>query len=117
MEGSILGIWSAHGEGRFEFPDASLRGRAEREGLVALRYADDQGCPTEAYPFSPNGSPAGIAGLCTANGRHLGLMPHPERSVLKWQLPWMPSTWEKAGSHLQPRGCRCSSTPTTFAWR
>jgi len=102
MEGSILGIWSAHGEGRFEFPDACLTDRVEREGLVALRYADDQGSPTEAYPFNPNGSPSGIAGLCTANGRHLGLMPHPERSVLKWQLPWMPSTWETAGSQAAP---------------
>jgi len=102
MEGSVLGIWSAHGEGRFEFPDASLQRRVEREGLIALRYVDDHGRHTEAYPFNPNGSPAGIAALCTADGRHLAMMPHPERSVLKWQLPWMPAAWERTGPQAAP---------------
>uniref|UniRef100_A0A7S0AXS3 Phosphoribosylformylglycinamidine synthase n=1 Tax=Pyrodinium bahamense TaxID=73915 RepID=A0A7S0AXS3_9DINO len=102
MEGSILGTWSAHGEGRFEFPDPSLKWRVEREGLVALRYVDDHGRHTEAYPFNPNGSPAGIAALCTANGRHLAVMPHPERSVLRWQLPWMPAEWDRAGPQAAP---------------
>jgi phosphoribosylformylglycinamidine synthase len=102
MTGSVLGMWSAHGEGKFEFPEASLRQRVERDGLVALRYADDNGCATEAYPFNPNGSPSGIAGLCTPNGRHLALMPHPERSVLKWQLPWMPDEWDRSGSQAAP---------------
>merc|ERR1712048_737413 len=102
MEGSVLGMWSAHGEGRFEFPREALRQKVEREGLVALRFVDDQGVPTETYPFNPNGSPCGIAGLSTANGRHLALMPHPERSVLKWQLPWMPESWDRAGSQAAP---------------
>jgi phosphoribosylformylglycinamidine synthase len=102
MEGSVLGMWSAHGEGKFEFPSDALRIKAEKEGLVALRYVDDHARPTEAYPFNPNGSPSGIASLCTADGRHLALMPHPERSVLKWQLPWMPKEWNRTGSQAAP---------------
>ena len=49
---------------------------------------------TEAYPFNPNGSPLGIAALCSDDGRHLAMMPHPERVFLKWQLPWMPPAWD-----------------------
>lgn len=56
----------------------------------SLRYVDASGEPTEAYPFNPNGSPMGIAGLCSANGRHLAMMPHPERCYLTWQLPYYP---------------------------
>lgn len=53
-------------------------------------YVDDAGSPTERYPFNPNGSPAGIAALCSADGRHLAMMPHPERCFLTWQLPHAP---------------------------
>ncbi|MEQ2171776.1 hypothetical protein GOODEAATRI_014168 [Goodea atripinnis] len=59
-------------------------------GLAPLRYLDDQGCPTEEYPLNPNGSPQGIAGLCSRDGRHLAMMPHPERCTLSWQWPWAP---------------------------
>ena len=58
--------------------------------MVPLRYAREDGSPTEAYPFNPNGSPDGIAGLTSADGRHLAMMPHPERCFLTWQLPWHP---------------------------
>lgn len=51
---------------------------------------DTSGKATERYPFNPNGSPHGIAGLCSANGRHLAMMPHPERCYLAWQLPHAP---------------------------
>ena len=102
MEGSVLGIWSAHGEGRFEFPNPAHLEQVEKGGMVPLRYADDDGVPTDRYPFCPNGSPKGIAGLCTRDGRHLALMPHPERSVLKWQLPWKPTTWSREGSQTAP---------------
>lgn len=54
------------------------------------RYVDSEGNPTETYPFNPNGSPLGIAALCSANGRHLAMMPHPERCFLTWQLPYYP---------------------------
>jgi phosphoribosylformylglycinamidine synthase len=54
------------------------------------RYCDADGTVTEQYPFNPNGSPAGIAALCSPNGRHLAMMPHPERCFLEWQHPWHP---------------------------
>jgi phosphoribosylformylglycinamidine synthase len=55
-----------------------------------MRYVRDDGSATgEAdYPFNPNGSPFGITGLCSPDGRHLAMMPHPERAFLKWQWPW-----------------------------
>jgi phosphoribosylformylglycinamidine synthase len=90
MEGSVLGIWVAHGEGRALFPDRRVLERVLAGGLAPIRYADDDGQVTEAYPFNPNGSPAGIAALCSADGRHLAMMPHPERCVLPWQWGWMP---------------------------
>lgn len=63
------------------------------------RYVDASGAPTEAYPFNPNGSPLGIAALCSSDGRHLAMMPHPERCFLTWQLPYHP-----ADVGLQPKG-------------
>lgn len=89
MEGSVLGIWVAHGEGLAYFPDEQLFGRCE-QGLAPVRYVDDAGEITEAYPFNPNGSPGGIAALCSPDGRHLAMMPHPERAVLTWQWGWLP---------------------------
>ena len=95
MEGATLGIWVAHGEGRAFFPDAGMLERIERESLAPVRFMDDDGRVSEAYPFNPNGSPAGIAGLCSRDGRHLVMMPHPERSFLKWQWAWMPEEWKR----------------------
>lgn len=66
-----------HGEGRLTAKPEVLS-RLQAEGFVPLQYADEQGRPTEAYPANPNGSPAGIAGLCDVTGRVFGLMPHPE---------------------------------------
>ncbi|CAM9462984.1 unnamed protein product [Ascophyllum nodosum] len=96
MEGSSLGVWVAHGEGRALFPDAdSTRSRewVLEQGLAPVRYVDDSNNPTEAYPFNPNGSPDGIAALCSEDGRHLAMMPHPERCFLTWQWPYMPKEW------------------------
>ena len=90
MEESILGIWVAHGEGRIHFPDKSIMDKATRKKLVPIVFTDDDGNPTEKYPFNPNGSPNGITGLTTPDGRHLAMMPHPERTFLKWQWSWMP---------------------------
>jgi phosphoribosylformylglycinamidine synthase len=95
MEGSVLGVWVAHGEGRAYFPDASVLAQVEEQGLAPLRYVDDAGQPTQAYPFNPNGSANAIAGMCSRDGRHLALMPHPERCFLKWQLPWAPAEWKE----------------------
>jgi phosphoribosylformylglycinamidine synthase len=55
---------------------------------------DDDGIPTEKYRFNPNGSPAGIASFCSKDGRHLAIMPHPERAFLLWQWPYVPEDWK-----------------------
>lgn len=90
MEGSTLGIWTAHGEGRAHFPDKTILNEVRAKKLAPVRYVDDSGEVTEKYPFNPNSSPLGIAGLCSADGRHLAMMPHPERVTLNWQWGWMP---------------------------
>ncbi|MED6287050.1 hypothetical protein CHARACLAT_012469, partial [Characodon lateralis] len=90
MEGSALGVWVAHGEGLMRFCSSQAQDLITSSGLAPLRYLDDQGCPTEEYPLNPNGSPQGIAGLCSRDGRHLAMMPHPERCTLGWQWPWAP---------------------------
>ncbi|MGB9627360.1 MAG: phosphoribosylformylglycinamidine synthase subunit PurQ, partial [Thermodesulfobacteriota bacterium] len=94
MANSILGIWVAHGEGRLHFPDPTLMDEVIRKKLVSVVYVDDEGRMdgevSKSYPFNPNGSPFGITGLCSPDGRHLAMMPHPERAFLKWQWAWMP---------------------------
>jgi len=95
MEGSTLGIWSAHGEGRAFFPDPEILNRVEAEDLAPFRFTDDSGEITESYPHNPNGSPSGIAGLCSPDGRHLAMMPHPERTATLWQWGWMPTDWSQ----------------------
>lgn len=96
MAGSTLGIWVAHGEGRMRFRSPEALSWVRFAHLAPLRYVDDQGLPTEEYPLNPNGSPLGIAGICSPDGRHLAMMPHPERCVLPWQWPWMPSSWRQS---------------------
>ena len=78
MAGMKLGIWVAHGEGRFMLPMAA------DQYNVALRYN------YTAYPANPNGSRGGVAGLCSADGRHLAMMPHLERAIFPWQCAWYP---------------------------
>jgi len=95
MEGSTLGIWLQHGEGRAHFPSSAVLERVLADKLAPVRYADDEGRPTEEYPANPNGSPHGIAALCSPDGRHLAMMPHPERTFLKWQWGWMPTQWRR----------------------
>uniref|UniRef100_UPI003B439B51 phosphoribosylformylglycinamidine synthase n=1 Tax=Candidatus Electronema sp. JC TaxID=3401570 RepID=UPI003B439B51 len=90
MSGLVFGIHVAHGEGLLHFPDAAVRAEVIGKRLVPLVYADDSGAATEQYPFNPNGSPDGFAGLCSPDGRHLALMPHPERAFLPWQCHWLP---------------------------
>lgn len=92
MQDLVFGIHVDHGEGRLHFPDAGLRGKVEAEGMAPVFYVDDDGRPTEAYPFNPNGSPGGLAGLCSPDGRHLAMMPHPERVFLPWQAHWLPES-------------------------
>jgi phosphoribosylformylglycinamidine synthase len=95
MEGSILGVWVAHGEGRVYFPDNAMHKEVLKKDLAPLRFVDDSGNITETYPFNPNGSPSGVTALCSPDGRHLAMMPHPERAFLKWQWAYMPEDWKQ----------------------
>lgn len=87
MHGSTLPIVTAHGEGRATFPSSAASPctpeALQSEGLVAVRYLDNYGKPTEKYPFNPNGSPNGITGVRSKDGKVLALMPHPERTILR----------------------------------
>jgi phosphoribosylformylglycinamidine synthase len=104
MAGATLGVWLAHGEGRAFFPDGEVLRRVEAEGLAPVRFVDDAGEATERYPFNPNGSAAGIAALCSPDGRHLAIMPHPERGFLSWQCGWNPPEWRPAIREAAARG-------------
>ncbi len=86
MAGSRVPIAVAHGEGRAAFAAAEDAGKA----LVTLRFVDHRGAPTELYPYNPNGSPGGITGLTTADGRFNIVMPHPERVFRSVQMSWAP---------------------------
>lgn len=90
MEDLIFGISVDHGEGYLHFPDESIRRRVWNEQMAAMVFVDDDGQPTEQYPFNPNGSPGGLTAVCSPDGRHLALMPHPERTFLTWQCHWLP---------------------------
>ena len=115
MDDAIMGVWTAHGEGRAVASRAvasrAVASRAVASRAVASRavngnnllyntvfeaevsnitmqYVDYENNITEEYPYNPNGSPIGIAGVCSGNGRHMAMMPHPERTILKWQQPF-----------------------------
>uniref|UniRef100_A0A6B2EE34 Phosphoribosylformylglycinamidine synthase n=1 Tax=Phlebotomus kandelakii TaxID=1109342 RepID=A0A6B2EE34_9DIPT len=90
MRGSVVGCWIAHGEGRFSFRTKDVLEELKSRQCVALHYVDDDHKPTEVYPMNPNGSVEGIAGICSDDGRHLALMPHPERCSILWQWPYIP---------------------------
>lgn len=89
LSGSVLGCWVAHGEGRFSFRHEDILAHIKAQNCIAMHYVDDNGEPTEIYPMNPNGSTEGIAGLCSPDGRHLALMPHPERCFAMHQWPYI----------------------------
>lgn len=78
LSGSKLGVWVAHGEGRFTMP------KAESEYNIVAKYAYDE------YPGNPNGSDFSTAAVCSKDGRHLAIMPHPERAIFPWQCAYYP---------------------------
>ena len=90
MAGSHLPIAVAHGEGRVLFADEGEAELTLRKRLAALRYVDNLGDPTEVYPANPNGSPLGLSGFTTADGRFTIMMPHPERLFRQVQYSWYP---------------------------
>lgn len=79
LAGSRLGVWVAHGEGKFSLP------YEESRYSVVAKYG------YEGYPANPNGSQYNVAGICSANGRHLAMMPHPERAIFPWQCGHYPA--------------------------
>ncbi|MCC7215181.1 MAG: phosphoribosylformylglycinamidine synthase [Burkholderiales bacterium] len=99
MAGSRIPVATAHGEGRAEFRDAQALAAAVP--LVALRFVDHRGAATEVYPYNPNGSPGGITGLTTPDGRFTILMPHPERVHRAAQMSWHPDEWGDASPWLR----------------
>ncbi|QQS54501.1 MAG: phosphoribosylformylglycinamidine synthase [Candidatus Competibacteraceae bacterium] len=101
MEGSRLPVAVAHGEGRAEFRDAGGADAALAAGVAALRFVDNRGQPAETYPANPNGSPGGIAGLSSRDGRFTILMPHPERLFRTMQYSWHPEGWGEDGPWLR----------------
>jgi phosphoribosylformylglycinamidine synthase len=97
MAGSRIPVAVAHGEGRAVFESNAARDRA----LVAARFVDHLGAPTERYPLNPNGSPDGITAVTTADGRFTILMPHPERVFRTVQCSWHPDGWGEDGPWLR----------------
>lgn len=97
MAGSRLPIVVSHGEGRARFSDDAHRASA----AVVLRYVDSEGRVTQAFPANPNGSPDGIAGLSSRDGRATLMMPHPERVFRSVQMSWAPESWGEASPWLR----------------
>jgi phosphoribosylformylglycinamidine synthase len=101
MQDSVLPIAVAHGEGYAEFAEAAGAQRLLSQQLGALQYVDHRERVTERYPFNPNGSPSGLAGLCNADGRVTALMPHPERVFRTVQNSWAPREWGEDGGWMR----------------
>ena len=101
MAGSRMPIVVAHGEGYAEFSLGRAVEQALANKLVTVRYVDHHGRPTETYPANPNGSPQGVTGLTTADGRFSIMMPHPERVFRTVQHSWHPDNWGEEGPWLR----------------
>ena len=99
MAGSVLPVAVAHGEGRAQW--LAQQNPSESEGLVVMRYVDHHGVPAETYPLNPNGSPAGVTGLTTADGRFTIMMPHPERVTRSVNHSWRPDGWGDDGPWMR----------------
>jgi phosphoribosylformylglycinamidine synthase len=101
MAGSRMPIAIAHGEGRAEFKDAQHLANMQASSAVALRYVDNYGRQTESYPANPNGSPEGITGVTTDDGRVTIMMPHPERVFRTVTNSWAPDEWADDGAWMR----------------
>ena len=101
MAGSHMPIAIAHGEGHAEFASEEALLEADLSGCVALRFVDNHGKVTEAYPANPNGSPRGITGLTSRDGRVTIMMPHPERVFRAVQNSWRPDEWQEDGAWMR----------------
>lgn len=101
MRGSRFPIVVAHGEGQASFKTPESYKQFTKENLTVVRYVDNYGKATEKYPYNPNGSPAGITGIRSPNGRVLAMMPHPERVTVLESNSWYPSSQVTEGPWLR----------------
>ncbi|MDP2746256.1 phosphoribosylformylglycinamidine synthase [Pseudomonas sp.] len=101
MAGSRMPIAIAHGEGHAEFENEEALLEADLSGCVAMRFIDNHGKVTETYPANPNGSPRGITGLTSRDGRVTIMMPHPERVFRAVQNSWKPDDWQEDAGWLR----------------
>ncbi|MDP8566851.1 phosphoribosylformylglycinamidine synthase [Methylophilus aquaticus] len=101
MAGSRMPIAVAHGEGFTEFTDANAVTSVLKQQLATVRYIDHASTPTEVYPFNPNGSPQGLTGFTTQDGRFSIMMPHPERVFRAVQHSWRPDDWQEDGPWMR----------------
>jgi phosphoribosylformylglycinamidine synthase len=101
MAGSRMPIAVAHGEGFTEFSDESTVNATLAKKLATVRYIDHASTPTEVYPFNPNGSPQGLTGFTTTDGRFSIMMPHPERVFRAVQHSWHPDEWQEDGPWMR----------------
>ncbi len=101
MAGSRMPIAIAHGEGHAEFESEEALLQADLSGCVALRFVDNHGKVTETYPANPNGSPRGITGLTSRDGRVTIMMPHPERVFRAVQNSWRPDDWNEDAAWMR----------------
>ncbi len=101
MAGSHLPIAVAHGEGRARFADTAAQDACEASGTVAMRFLDNDLAVATGYPANPNGSPGGITGLTSLDGRATIMMPHPERVFRTVQYSWAPPQWGEDGGWMR----------------
>lgn len=101
MEGSVIPIAVAHGEGYAEFADPTAAQAFSASGLVAGRFVDNHHQITEQYPLNPNGAPLGMTALTTTTGRVTIMMPHPERVFRSACMSWSPKTWGEDSPWMQ----------------
>ena len=104
MAGSMFPIATAHGEGQAVFSKNSTPESLLEQDLVSVRYVDNYLKPTESYPANPNGSPRGITGVRTPDGRVLAMMPHPERTIMAGVGSWIPEGKAKEWGAVGPWG-------------
>ena len=95
MSGSRFPIAVAHGEGRAEFSSVEHYASFNESTLTGVRYVDNYGSIAKSYPANPNGSPDGLAGMCSMDGRVTIMMPHPERVFRVCQNSWHPDDWNE----------------------
>lgn len=108
MAGSKMPIAVAHGEGFTEFHDANAVNLVLDKQLATTRYIDHTSTPTEVYPLNPNGSPKGLTGFTSTDGRFSIMMPHPERVFRAVQHSWHPDDWQEDGPWMRMfRNARC----------